>query len=282
MAAHLAGTWGDIDDLQLIQRLQGDVDRSLTAAPLFPRAVMEITTEEEEPAEERARIQLQQRRESRVAQARREIAALTAQQELTGYDRNVLDQWFAGGCGGRRPPLSFELKPQWKSQAQLIEEEQIRALMQQEARIRAAKERERLDAARAINRRGVLERRAAWDAAHPEAMEKRIQRKRLVKERKEREAAERRRLSEELRAVQEHERRLRDINQKARVGGKEAILRFSEDEFDLWLTVASEEQLEAFGAELFRDGLKARQGDRRNFLETLRDFFRCETRDDAP
>jgi hypothetical protein len=263
MAAQLAAR-GE-EDFLLLQRLQEEARRNLAATPLFPRAVMEI--EAEDSAEARARARLQANRQERMVQAWKEVEALTAQIELTGYDRNVLDQWFAGGCGGRRPPLSFELKPHWK----------IQALMRQEAEAKAAKERERLAAARAIKRRGVMERRAAWDEAHPEAMEKRIQRKRLVKERKEREAAERQRIAAEWRAVQEREKRLREINQKARDGGKDAILRFSEDEFDLWLEVASEEQLETFGAELFRDGLKARQGDRRNFLEALRDFFRCET-----
>jgi vacuolar-type H+-ATPase subunit I/STV1 len=197
---------------------------------------------------------------ARVEAARQELAQLSAQHPLTAYDWNVMEQWFLGGAGGKRPKLSFELRAEWRSE----KDRMMAARLANEARLRQIEERK---AKRLANVQEVAARRAAWDAEHQEEAAKREARLALVRGRREQEAALRREQEEEARRLEEIKAEAKAfrlvIDCKVRSGGKEAVLRLSEEEFEVWSNeIATVEQLEAFGEDLFDDGrlLRMEQG----------------------
>jgi uncharacterized protein YehS (DUF1456 family) len=195
--------------------------------------------------------------EERKAAAAREFAQLSAQHPITGYDRNIVRQWIEAGACGKRPALSFELHQDWKSEEERAIEDRARQLKWAAQRKEADAARVALLKAKAAKSEKVLMDRKWWDAGHQAAAQKREQRKGLVKARREAEEAER----------QEQKRRdaMRTaiIKKLRQAGGtKAAILALDEEEFSMWSTeIASADQLEAFGADLFRDGVKLREED---------------------
>lgn len=201
----------------------------------------------------------QRKRRQQLLQGQREIARLSTAHPLTGYDRNVLQQWEKRGCAGARPPLSFELRDRWNREAvaeqEEIEREAIRVAQlkaeQKEWRQRRAEER----AAKERWRQENPDLAAAEDAAA------------AAKERARRAAADQRR------AREQRERELDDailselerIRGQANSGGPHSL---SSAEFLIWCEeIASPEDLEAFDRDCLR---RARP---RSPLEQLTDWL---------
>ena len=206
----------------------------------------------------------QQKIEDRKAAAMHDFAQLSARHPITGYDRNMMQQWIDGGACGKRPPLSFELQRNWKSEQELTIEIRARSLELQAMAHEAAERAKRRDATKRLKSEQVAAKLAAWDAEHPEEAAKRDHRKGLVRGRREAEAMERKLKQQaeedERRRQREHKEQLLRISSKIWAGGKQALLELDEDEFDLWCTeIATVEQLEAFGSDLFKDGVKVRE-----------------------
>ena len=186
---------------------------------------------------------------------------------LNAYDRNVMRLWLEGGCVGNRPMLSFEIRAINKTPDEIKIEQRARELEIRAMAHEAAERAKRFRARKALKSERAAATKAAWDAEHPEEAGKREQRKALVsarrqQEKQEREAAEaeRRRL---MQLEQEHRALVAAVNKKivdAGPRGKQALLQLNEDEFKIWSEeIASIEQLEAFGEDLFRDGTRLRQ-----------------------
>jgi hypothetical protein len=205
-----------------------------------------------------------QKTEDRKEAAMRDFAQLSARHQLTGYDRNMMQQWLDSGACGQRPPLSFELRRNWKSEQELALERRARSLELQAIAHEAAERVKRRDATKRLKSEKVAASLAAWDAEHPDEAAKREQRKGLVRARRAHEEAERKLKQQaeddERRRQQEHKEQLLQIGSKIRAGGKQALLELDEQEFDLWCQeIATTEQLEAFGSDLLKDGKALRE-----------------------
>lgn len=199
-----------------------------------------------------------QKVEDRKKRAAREFAQLSAQHGVSGYDRNVMQQWIEAGACGKRPMLSFELSEMWISEEERAIRERTRQLeIQAEVAARQA-EAVALRRTKARKAEKVALTLAAWDAEHPEEAAKRGQRKALVRGRRVHEEMER-----QLKAKAEAVRR--SIHKRVSEGPgdlKERVLLLDEEEFRIWSEeLATVEQLELFGKELFNDGKKLREAD---------------------
>jgi len=199
-----------------------------------------------------------QRVEERKEKAAREFAQLSAQHPVTGYDRNVMQQWIEAGACGKRPRLSFELQEMWISEEERELRERTRQLELEAERLHRQAAAAALRRTKACKAEKVAVRLAGWDAEHPAEAEKRGRRKQLVQQRRAAEKAER-----EQKLKDEALRRSIHRRVNAGPGGlKERILQLDEEEFRIWSEgLATIEQLELFGQELFNDGKKLREAD---------------------
>jgi len=236
-------------------------------------------------AQAKAEVSRQQQKiEDRKEAAMRDFAQLSARHQLTGYDRNMMQQWLDAGACGNRPPLSFELQRNWRTEEELALERRARSLELQAIAHRVDEEAKRRVATKRLKSQKTAASLAAWDAEHPVEAAKREQRKGLVRGRRAHEDMERKLMrqaqEDALRWQQERKEQLLQISSKIRAGGKQALLELDEQEFDLWCAeIATVDQLEAFGNDLFKDGVKARErsGPWRAPKDSFRDGARRES-----
>jgi hypothetical protein len=197
------------------------------------------------------RIEQEEKVEARKAAAMRELAQLSAQHPLSGYDRNVIQQWIDAGACGRRPELSFEILRNFRSVHEIAAEEAARHELSRRRAAAAEKLRSELREKKKARSGKTRERRCEWDELHPVAAKVRDERRAVVKERR---AAAFRQRQQELAEEAQVQRVMRFTG----AGGKAAVLQLNEEDFDQWMRHASTEALEAFGEDLLKDGKKLR------------------------
>lgn len=200
------------------------------------------------------RAEQAERVEARKAAAMRDLAQLSAQHPLSGYDRNVIQQWIDAGACGRRPELSFEIIRQFRSAHEIAAEEAARQELSRRRAAAAEALRQELREKKKARSQSTRERRGQWDELHPVAAKVRDERRAVVKER--RAAAFRQRQQELAEQAQ-----VQKVMRITGTGGKAAVLKLNEEDFDRWVRHASTEALEAFGEDLLKDGKKLRNKD---------------------
>lgn len=189
-------------------------------------------------------------RQRQVAAGRAAIEKLQLKATLNGYDRNVLDQWVAGGCSGRMPELSFEIQGRLEDEKQQERRERAEALLLRQKRERERLEAEERYAALQANRRRGRELfpglAALADAEEREGFEK-AERQRA--ERLRRHAQQAREEAEKLRR-EEEAREWERASARRRREMAEEVQELDTFSFLAWMESQSAEVLEAFARAL--------------------------------